>query len=83
MNETSFAAAATTTTLELSALKALQDILHNRIKQKKGQMHDESHDIMYNQNLWKEIEILHWVLIYANVFFIILIENEYQSLSLL
>jgi hypothetical protein len=63
MNETSFAAAATTTTLELSALKALQDILHNRIKQKKGQMHDESHDIMYNQNLWKEIEILHWVLI--------------------
>jgi hypothetical protein len=34
MNETSSAATAATT-LELSALKALQDILHNRIMQKK------------------------------------------------
>ena len=46
---------------QVSALKALQDILHNRIKQKKGEI-QESHDIMYNQNIWKEIETLHWVL---------------------
>jgi hypothetical protein len=42
-------------------LKALQDILHNRIKQKKEKIH-ESHSKVYNDNLWKEIETLHWVL---------------------
>ena len=47
---------------QVSSLKALQDILHNRIKQKKGEIHDESHNIVYNQNLWREIETLHWCL---------------------
>ena len=46
---------------QVSALKALQDILHNRIKQKKRQIH-ESHNLACNQNLWTEIETLHWVL---------------------
>jgi hypothetical protein len=59
MNETSAVAA---TTLELSALKAHQDILHNRIIQKKGEMH-ESHNRAYTDNLWREIETLHWMLI--------------------
>jgi hypothetical protein len=46
MNETSAVAAAatttttTTTTLEVSELKALQDILHNRIMQKKEEVHE-------------------------------------------
>jgi hypothetical protein len=43
------------------SLKTLQDILHNRIKQKKGEVH-ESHSMIYNQNLWREIETLNWVL---------------------
>jgi hypothetical protein len=47
---------------EVSSLKALQDILHNRIKQKKGEMH-ESHNRAYTDNLWREIETLHWMLI--------------------
>jgi hypothetical protein len=50
MNETSAVAA---TTLELSPLKALQDILHNRIIQKKGEMH-ESHNRAYTDNLWRD-----------------------------
>jgi hypothetical protein len=56
MNETSAAAAATT--LELSALKALQDILHNRIMQKKREIH-ESHSEAYTGSLSREIETLH------------------------
>jgi hypothetical protein len=56
MNETSAAAAATT--LELSALKALQDILHNRIMQKNGEIH-ESHSEAYTGSLSREIETLH------------------------
>jgi hypothetical protein len=60
MNETS-AAAAAATTLELSALKALQDILHNRIMQKNGEIH-ESHSEAYTGSLSREIETLHWVL---------------------
>jgi hypothetical protein len=59
MNETS--SAVTATTLELSALKALQDMLHNRITQKKGEIH-ESNSMVYNQNLWREIETLNWCL---------------------
>jgi hypothetical protein len=58
MNE-SYVAAAPASEEELP-LKALQDILHNRITQKKVEMH-ESHNIVYNQNLWREIETLHWV----------------------
>ena len=46
---------------EISGLKVLHDILHNRIIQKKGEIH-ESHSIVYNQNLWREIETLHLVL---------------------
>ena len=46
---------------EVSPLKALQDILRNRIKQKKGEVH-ECHSMVYNQNLWREIETLNWVL---------------------
>ena len=61
MNETSSASAAAATTLELSALKASRTYLHNRIMQKKGEIHDESHDIMYNENLWRDLETLHCV----------------------
>jgi hypothetical protein len=42
-------------------LRSLQEILHNRIKQKKGEMHN-SHNIAYNDSLWTEIETIHWVL---------------------
>ena len=42
-------------------LRSLQEILHNRIIQKKGEIH-ESHNRVYNHNLWREIETLQWVL---------------------
>jgi hypothetical protein len=42
-------------------LRSLQEILHNRIKQKKGEMH-KSHNKVYNDSLWTEIETIHWVL---------------------
>jgi hypothetical protein len=42
-------------------LRSLQEILHTRIKQKKGEMHP-SHNKAYNDSLWTEIETLHWVL---------------------
>jgi hypothetical protein len=42
-------------------LRSLQEILHNRITQKKGEIH-ESHNRVYNDNLWREIETLQWVL---------------------
>jgi transposase-like protein len=42
-------------------LRSLQEILHNRIKQRKGEMH-KSHNIAYNDSLWTEIETIHWVL---------------------
>jgi hypothetical protein len=60
MNETS-AVAAATTTLEVSELKALQDILHNRIMQKKEEVH-EYHSEAYTGSLSREIELLHWCL---------------------
>jgi hypothetical protein len=41
-------------------IKNTQDIPYNRILQKKGEMH-ESHNKVYNDNLWKEIETLNWV----------------------
>jgi hypothetical protein len=43
---------------EESPLKALQDILHNRIKQKKAEIH-ESHSEAYTGSLSREIETLH------------------------
>jgi hypothetical protein len=45
----------------LPPLSTLQEILHNRIIQKKGEMH-KSHNIVYNDSLWTEIETLQWVL---------------------
>jgi UV DNA damage repair endonuclease len=58
MNESSPTPAQSTTT---TPLRSLQEILHNRIIQKKGEMH-ESHNRVYNENLWTEIETLKWVL---------------------
>ena len=59
MNETSSPSSrAQSTTLPLISL---QEILHNRIIQKKGEIH-ESHNRVYNDNLWTEIETLQWVL---------------------
>lgn len=49
------------TASEESALKALQDILHNRIKQKKEEIHNP-HSEAYKGSLSREIETLHWVL---------------------
>ena len=57
------------------ALKALQDILHNRIKQKKEDIH-ESHSIVHNQNIWREVETLHWVLAK-----ILTLKREYITLN--
>jgi hypothetical protein len=42
-------------------LRTLQEILHNRIKQKKREM-DKSHNQAYTDSLWTEIETIHWVL---------------------
>ncbi|HZC49455.1 MAG TPA: hypothetical protein VE244_10385 [Nitrososphaeraceae archaeon] len=42
-------------------LRSLQEILHNRVIQKKGEIH-ESHNRVYNDRLWTEIETLQWVL---------------------
>jgi hypothetical protein len=50
--------AQSTPTLPLSSL---QEILHNRIRQKKVEIH-ESHNRVYNDKLWREIETLQWVL---------------------
>jgi hypothetical protein len=46
---------------EESPLKTLQDILHNRIMQKKEEVH-EPHSEAYTGSLSREIETLHWVL---------------------
>jgi hypothetical protein len=61
MNEPSSStspSAQSTTTLPLTSL---QEILHNRIIQKKGEIH-ESHNRAYNERIWAEIETLQWVL---------------------
>jgi hypothetical protein len=42
-------------------LKTLEDMLYNRIKQKKGEMH-KSQNRAYTDSLLTEIEILQWVL---------------------
>jgi hypothetical protein len=44
-----------------SPLRSLQEILHNRITQKKAEIH-KSHNRAYNDRLWTEIETLQWVL---------------------
>ncbi|HYX55248.1 MAG TPA: hypothetical protein VE818_03740 [Nitrososphaeraceae archaeon] len=42
-------------------LKTLEEILHNRITQKKGEMHP-SHNKAYLESLRIEIETIQWVL---------------------
>jgi hypothetical protein len=42
-------------------LRTLQEILHNRIIQKKGEMHP-SHNKVYLESLRIEIETIQWVL---------------------
>lgn len=42
-------------------LKTLEDMLYNRIKQQKGEMH-KSQNTAYRDSLWTEIETLQWVL---------------------
>ena len=58
MNEPSSSSPTHSTTLPLILL---QEILHNRIIQKKGEIH-ESHNRSYNERIWTEIETLQWVL---------------------
>jgi hypothetical protein len=59
MNESSPTPAQSTTTTT-TPLRSLQEILHNRIIQKKGEIH-ESHNRAYERT-WTEIETLQWVL---------------------
>ena len=42
------------------SLKYLQEIIHNRIIQKKKEMHP-LHNKAYLESLWTGIETLHWV----------------------
>ena len=49
-----------TAMISMLPLISLQEILRNRISQKKGEI-DQSHNIAYTNNLWTEIETLHWV----------------------
>jgi hypothetical protein len=42
-------------------LRSLQEILHNRIIQKKEEIH-KSNNRAYNDKLWREIETLQWAL---------------------
>jgi hypothetical protein len=59
MNESSSTSSSShSTTLPLISL---QEILNNKIIQKKGEIH-ESHNRAYNDSLWTEIETLQWVL---------------------
>jgi len=43
---------------EVSSLKTLQDILHNRIIQKKGKMHKTQNRADTTDRVWTEIEAL-------------------------
>ena len=56
MNESSLSAQSTTL-----PVRSLQEILHNRITQKKGEM-CRTHNRAYDDRLWTEIETLQWVL---------------------
>ena len=56
-NKTSIAASS----LSLPLLKSLEDMLHNKIKQKKEQVH-KTKNISENDKLSIEIDTLHWVL---------------------
>jgi hypothetical protein len=47
--------------ISMLPLISLQEILRNRISQKKGEIH-QSYNIAYTNILWTEIEALHWVL---------------------
>ena len=58
MNEAPSSPPAQATTL--STLRSLQEIIHNRITQKKKEMHP-SHNKAYLESLWTEIETLQWV----------------------
>ncbi len=60
MNEPSSSTSPSAQSMTL-ALTSLQEILHNRIIQKKGEIH-ESHNRAYNERIWTEIETLQWVL---------------------
>ena len=51
-NESLASASAASTTLPL---RSLQEILHNRVIQKKGEIH-KSHNRAYSDKLWAEIE---------------------------
>ncbi len=46
--------------LTLLPLRSLQEIIDNRIIQKKSEMHP-SHNKAYLEGLWTEIETLQWV----------------------
>jgi hypothetical protein len=50
-----------TAMISMLPLISLQEILRNRISQKKGEI-NQSHNIAYTNILWTEIETLHWVL---------------------
>jgi hypothetical protein len=58
MNELSLPSPSAQSTLPL---RSLQEIIHNRIKQKKREMHPY-HNKVYLKSLWIEIETLQWVL---------------------
>jgi hypothetical protein len=45
----------------ISLLKALEDMLHNKVKQKKEEVH-KTKNIAENDKLSIEIDTLHWVL---------------------
>jgi len=57
MNESSSLSPSAQSTLPL---RYLQEIIHNRIIQKKREMHP-SHNKAYLEGLWTEIETLQWV----------------------
>jgi hypothetical protein len=45
-----------------SPLRLLEDILHNRIMQKKDEIHKTTQSIADTDRIWTEIETLRWVL---------------------
>ena len=61
MNESSPPPSSAPAQSTTSPLTSLQEILHNRIIQKKGEIR-ESPNRVYNHNVWREIETLLWVL---------------------